>query len=395
MNSLLRLSRNLSCAAVLLAAAPCHFAQAQYTPVFYDGYSVSASSFNLNFEGTTRQSGALAPKAYVTNTTDSTNDYHHQVYSAVDSPGQPLLIASDTDPQFLTGPPVFAFATMVSPDHNFKGVGPSGVVGKRITFDLDVGVLGTPNPLNQSYLTAGLTIGAPRTLVDIDDQRGVMGLQPASSQYFTMRFVEDTFAASTPEDRYFLQFFDGIDPLAFRIPHTGGAGTLAVQLDVDDPADGDPWDGVGSSAVQVSINGQPVFNYTKADGGYTDNFITFSGYRDFTTNGLATHTVDNFTVYAFAEPAPVPGDYNENGSVDAADYNVWRDNLDTGFVLPNRSPSETGNVNQADYDFWKNNFTAAPGAVIAAASAVPEPLSASLVLVMATAAAVWRRAAIA
>jgi hypothetical protein len=88
--------------------------------------------------------------------------------------------------------------------------------------------------------------------------------------------------------------------------------------------------------------------------------------------------------------APVPGDYNENGSVDAADYNLWRDNLSSAFALPNRSPSETGNVNQADYDFWKSNFS--PAASVAAAGAVPEPLSVTLAALMTLAAVAWRRA---
>jgi len=59
-----------------------------------------------------------------------------------------------------------------------------------------------------------------------------------------------------------------------------------------------------------------------------------------------------------ADAAPAIGDYNSDGTVDAADYTVWRDNLGTGFALPNRDPANTGNVSQADYDSWNANFGA-------------------------------------
>jgi hypothetical protein len=57
----------------------------------------------------------------------------------------------------------------------------------------------------------------------------------------------------------------------------------------------------------------------------------------------------------------LPGDYNVNGIVDAADYVVWRNMVgQSGPGLaadgsgPNGSPD--GIVNQLDYDFWRANF---------------------------------------
>jgi hypothetical protein len=49
----------------------------------------------------------------------------------------------------------------------------------------------------------------------------------------------------------------------------------------------------------------------------------------------------------------VPGDYNENGTVDAADYTVWRDNLGSATTLPN---DDTAGVEADDYTRWKTNF---------------------------------------
>jgi hypothetical protein len=50
----------------------------------------------------------------------------------------------------------------------------------------------------------------------------------------------------------------------------------------------------------------------------------------------------------------IPGDYNGNGTVDAADYVVWRDNLDGTATLPN--DSTPGMVTQEDYTVWRMNF---------------------------------------
>jgi hypothetical protein len=85
----------------------------------------------------------------------------------------------------------------------------------------------------------------------------------------------------------------------------------------------------------------------------------------------------------------IPGDYNTNGAVDAADYVLWRENLNQSVTLPN--DSTPGMVTQADYDVWRANFgrsggPAGPstlttgfiryvtaGAGLGSSSGVPEP----------------------
>jgi hypothetical protein len=82
--------------------------------------------------------------------------------------------------------------------------------------------------------------------------------------------------------------------------------------------------------------------------------------------------------------AGVPGDYNENGTVDAADYVVWRNVTGTAATLPNRNPGQAGNIGPADYDFWRANFGMGAGlgsGSLSASSAVPEPASAILLAV--------------
>ena len=68
-------------------------------------------------------------------------------------------------------------------------------------------------------------------------------------------------------------------------------------------------------------------------------------------------------------PTGVPGDYNGNNIVDAADYTVWRD----GGPLLNEGASP-GMIDAADYDFWKTQFGMIPGSGAGAGGvAVPEP----------------------
>jgi hypothetical protein len=85
------------------------------------------------------------------------------------------------------------------------------------------------------------------------------------------------------------------------------------------------------------------------------------------------------------------GDYNQNGTVDAADYTVWRDNLGSGTALPN---DDTAGVGQDDYTRWKTNFGltagsgsgalgATAGLPSSANAAVPEPASCVLSLMVA------------
>jgi hypothetical protein len=70
-------------------------------------------------------------------------------------------------------------------------------------------------------------------------------------------------------------------------------------------------------------------------------------------------------VFDVSRDSALPGDFNNNGTVDAADYIVWRNGLDTNYT-------------QADFDIWRANFgrsTAGAAAVADASSnsAIPEP----------------------
>jgi hypothetical protein len=80
-------------------------------------------------------------------------------------------------------------------------------------------------------------------------------------------------------------------------------------------------------------------------------------------------------------PAGTPGDYNADGSVDAADYVLWRN----GGPLQNETVT-LGSVTQEDYDEWRANFgdSAAGGSASGqTGGGVPEPSSILLLAVAA------------
>lgn len=84
--------------------------------------------------------------------------------------------------------------------------------------------------------------------------------------------------------------------------------------------------------------------------------------------------IDNIRLWNSTVPQGVPGDYNGNGTVDAADYVLWRN----GGALQNESATP-GNNTPEDYAFWRSRFGATSGSG-AALSPVPEPAAAALLL---------------
>ena len=61
-----------------------------------------------------------------------------------------------------------------------------------------------------------------------------------------------------------------------------------------------------------------------------------------------------------SQPNPLPGDYNFNGIVDAADYSVWRDTLGSTTDL-RADGTASGVVDVKDFFVWKENFGATLG----------------------------------
>ena len=81
----------------------------------------------------------------------------------------------------------------------------------------------------------------------------------------------------------------------------------------------------------------------------------------------------------------MPGDFNGNGNVDAADYVKWRKNEGTFAIMAN-DPYFGTKIDQDQYNVWRANFgNTGPGSGGGAglSGAVPEPGTFVLMLVAA------------
>ena len=92
-----------------------------------------------------------------------------------------------------------------------------------------------------------------------------------------------------------------------------------------------------------------------------------------------------FQVYTatYFEGEALPGDYNGDSVVDAADYTLWRDNLgasDESAFAP--GTGNGGGIDSSDYDFWRARFGNSAGSSTGnlAVGGVPEPGSVATIL---------------
>ena len=108
----------------------------------------------------------------------------------------------------------------------------------------------------------------------------------------------------------------------------------------------------------------------------------------------ATNKTMTLTVKGIARLA---GDFNSDGTVDAADYVVWKHSYGETVATAYGGADGDGNltVGDADYDVWRAHFgQSAAGAGSQFATAIPEPTSAMLLIIAAIAACSFRRRAI-
>ena len=115
-----------------------------------------------------------------------------------------------------------------------------------------------------------------------------------------------------------------------------------------------------------------------------------NGQRLATSDGLGSFIVNygpgsaffpTSVVLSAFQAIQIPGDYNGDGAVKAADYTVWRDTLASTTNLI-ADGNNSGHVSNADYNFWKARFgnTAGAGAASSSTTAVPEPAAMFLAL---------------
>ncbi len=122
---------------------------------------------------------------------------------------------------------------------------------------------------------------------------------------------------------------------ADRAPNAGGGSwaTLWQNDAANSAVDLDAW----FDAINPTQGA--YWGLTKAPGINNNGLITGSGYYNDGPGGLSDGP-RAFVLDAFSLIQPIPGDFNNNGIVDTADYVVWRNNDGT----------------QAGYNLWRAHF---------------------------------------
>jgi hypothetical protein len=138
------------------------------------------------------------------------------------------------------------------------------------------------------------------------------------------------------------------------------------------------WNGTAASCVDLNkyLGGVSNFNNSQAFGIADDGTIVGEAW-------FGTFSNPHYPVmWKPVTESGVPGDYNNDGTVDAGDYIVWRKYNGTNYLLMNEVAGTTpGSVSPEDFTAWNARFgnTAGAGQSLASTS-VPEPATASLLL---------------
>jgi Carbohydrate family 9 binding domain-like len=112
-----------------------------------------------------------------------------------------------------------------------------------------------------------------------------------------------------------------------------------------------------------------AYNDDDDDGGPRDNQYMWG-----TTRNDLWHVSEGFPDVQLLDAPSLPGDYNGNGAVDAADFVVWREN-----------PAAHGG-DPAGYNTWRTNFgrTSGAGSGLGGGTVSPEPATLALLVLLTT-----------
>jgi hypothetical protein len=138
--------------------------------------------------------------------------------------------------------------------------------------------------------------------------------------------------------------------------------------------------GVGTHKVDVYVDGSTTANsFLVTAGTGSDYTLSYLSMGLGATPQQAAIDVDFFAykegIHVPSAPQTLQGDYNNDGTVNAADYVLWRN----GGPLQN---DPTAGVQPEDYNTWRANFgrTGTGGGGAGLAASVPEPATIMLIL---------------
>jgi hypothetical protein len=151
-----------------------------------------------------------------------------------------------------------------------------------------------------------------------------------------------------------------------------GAPQLRVYDNVADPILGIS---IGWADVYgLNLPGQWVEATGLADGQYWLEVIA-DPYDRIEESNETNNTTRILVSMVVPDPMIHPGDYDDDGSVDAADYVVWRNTLGQTVAQLGRGADGDGDgvITAADYDVWRARFGETASGASLPATGLPEP----------------------
>lgn len=220
---------------------------------------------------------------------------------------------------------------------------------------------------------AGLLSHVGKELPDMRDN----GINPAA---YSVLYLRRTFDVADPAalsdlileldyDDSFIAYINGIEVARSNF------GTVGVP---------EPFDGLGAN--HESTNGDPLQPLERFVINLVDDFPSLlqAGGNVLAIQGLnVTLDDDDFVLSRISLTgslfaATLAGDYNDNGTVDAADYVIWRKNEGTNQVLQNDPLG--GTISLPHYNQWRARFGLTVGTGSLAGVSIPEPSSFGLLI---------------
>lgn len=355
----------------------------------------------------------------------ATSAYTVQLQNLTDSTDSGVGTVTGVDQALydaITGDGAFAFFQRHNPN---PGAGPTGLTNLRVnSISGDFGDPIDPDPPSPIFLQddappSGITQGsgivqAGLDPLDASNDVAVVTLTPTGGNFKTA--LSATGINATPyEGQKFRAAFDYLVPEDSAFDEND---TFYLQIGFNDPisigvAGGGNSASAGFPTPAELIDGAGVWQTVELLGFIPENTAGAefrilirdnSGGNAPDTDGLAMY-IDNLSFEVIEEFPVLPGDFNNDGVVNLADYTVWRDNLGaapptgpeyayedvinaSGEAVINFAGDGMNGVDSADYLVWKNNFgMTSTGISAISAAAVPEP--ATGILLLGAVASIW------
>jgi hypothetical protein len=189
-------------------------------------------------------------------------------------------------------------------------------------------------------------------------------------------------------------FSPGSSPAASKIVGNYDQNVGKLQIEIGGAAAGSQYDSLtvtGAAELADTLAVQLINGYSPTAGSAFQIISAGAGvHGSFSTTTLPTLAAGLFwnvmygakTVVLAVAPTSslsfIPGDFNQDGSVDAADYTVWRDRQGTASAIGDANFD--GQVTATDFSVWRSNFGISLSGMGNAALALPVPEPGAAVL---------------